>query len=177
VFEKTTTREDIMIRDIDSTDTKTETETNTPLNLMSTGLPTTKSVANTKNANSLIAHKISNRRATVESTIARIKPGYSKANRSFVVPTGAFEIEPDGTILHFRPYDANGISIDELEGLNLFEDVIRNASERDADYFAKSVERGEAYRTSRHLLHGRDLSLILLYHANTHTYWGFLGPA
>ena len=167
-----------MIRDIDSTDTNTESYTDTPLNLMGTDSPTTTNAPLNRNlANSKIAHKISNRRAYVESTLARIKPGYTTPTQAPVLPTGAFEIEPDGTILHFRPYDANGISIDELEGLNLFEDVIRNASERDADYFTKSVERGEAYRTSRHLLHGRDLSLILLYHANTHTYWAFLGPA
>ncbi len=111
-------------------------------------------------------------RESVESTLSTIKPGY--AHRQ--LPNGAFEIEPDGTILHFRPYDANGISIDEMEGLNLFDDVIRSSSDRDATYFETCIERGEIYKTSRHLLHGRDLSLILLYHSSTDTYWGFLGP-
>jgi len=113
------------------------------------------------------------RRAKVESTVTAIKPGYLQRQ----IPNGAFEIEPCGTILHFRPYDANGISIDELEGLNLFEDVIRTSSDRDATYFTACFERGETFKTSRHLLHGRDLSLILLYHASSDTYWGFLGPA
>ena len=63
-----------MIHDIDSTDTNTETNTDTPLNLMRTGLPTTKQDKNTRSANSIIAHKISNRRATVESTIGKLFP-------------------------------------------------------------------------------------------------------
>jgi hypothetical protein len=93
------------------------------------------------------------------------------------VPTGTFEIELDGTILHFRPYEVNGLSIDELEGRNLFDDLLRSTSGRDAARFATGLERGETTRTSRHLLHGRDLALILLHHEDTQTYWGFLGPA
>jgi len=154
-----------MIHQFDSTNTKTKKSTAT---------------TRTKNRRTRTPLSIplpltipSNRRATVESSLTAIKPDYLQRQ----VPNGAFEIEPDGTILHFRPYDANGISIDELEGLNLFEDVIRNSSDRDANYFSACIERGEYCKTTRHLLHGRDLSLILLYHGSTNTYWGFLGPA
>ena len=151
-----------MIQQFDSTNTKTKNRTAAKNNRTRTPLsiPLPREIPST-------------RRETVESSLTAIKPGYLERQ----VPNGAFEIEPDGTILHFRPYDANGISIDELEGLNLFEDVIRSSSDRDATYFNTCIERGENCKTTRHLLHGRDLSLILLYHGSTNTYWGFLGPS
>ena len=165
VHPKTTDNESTMIHQFDSTNTKTKKSiaTTTRKNIRSRtplSIPLPRSIP-------------SSRRETVETSLTKIKPDYVQRQ----VPNGAFEIEPDGTILHFRPYDGNGISIDELKGLNLFEDLIRFSSDRDANYFTSCIERGEYCKTTRHLLHGRDLSLILLYHGSTNTYWGFLGPA
>ena len=94
------------------------------------------------------------------------------------IPTGSFEVQPDGTILDFRPYCDSDNSQDAalLRGKNLFSDVVRSVSERDARVFAELLESGRGYRASRHLLNGRDLSLVLLYHGDTDTFWAFLGP-
>ena len=36
------------------------------------------------------------------------------------IATGSYQILADGTVLHYRPYEANGISADDVVGRNLF---------------------------------------------------------